>query len=231
MKKLASLAVVAAAAAIFPSGAFAAFSGVVVGKGSGSLAVAAKGGAIHTVRTRVHARVGARVRVSGSVVRVIGRAHHVRIHAVIVRRARGTTFLAGDRSLVAVHTGRALASVVDHKPTSGTIVNTTAMVTSAGQLNAGPMQVVGQTTSVTIQAPVLAVGPGSITVGVNGTPLTIALPAGIQLPASLVGQMVTLTINLAGAQPVAREDDDDQGDNDDDQGDDDDPGGDEGGDD
>jgi hypothetical protein len=55
--------------------------------------------------------------------------------------------------------------------------------------------------------------------------LVVDLPAGIQLPASLVGQTVTLTLNLTGGQPTASEDDNeaddnDQGDDNDDQGDD-----------
>ena len=44
------------------------------------------------------------------------------------------------------------------------------------------MQVVGHDDRVTIQAPVTAVGPGTVTLPVNGQPLTIPLPAGIQLP-------------------------------------------------
>src|SRR5919197_1078062 len=199
MRKLALVAAVAAAAT-FPTTAPAAraFTGVVVGKSPGALAIAARSGAITTVHTRAHARIGARVRVSGNAVHVIGRAQHVRIHAVIVRRAGSTTFLAGGRSLLAVHTG--------------------------------PPQVVGQLSSVQVQAVVTAVAPGWITLSVNGQPLTIALPAGIQLPATLVGQSVTLKLNLTAAQPTAEEEDeadnDDQGDDNDDQGDDD--GGDDG---
>ena len=219
MKKLALLAAVAGAAAIFPTAAFAAFNGVVVGKSPGALAVASKSGAIHTVHTRAHARVGARVRVNGSAVRVTGRAHSVRIHAIVVRRAGSTTFLAGGHSLFAVQSARRLASAAQSQPATGAVVNTTAQITPSAQLSAGSMQVVGQSTTVTVQAPVTAVGPGSITVNVNGTPLTIALPAGIQLPASLVGQSVTLTLTLTGGQPVANEDDQ-QGDDNDDQGDD-----------
>ena len=232
MRKLALVAAVAAAAT-FPTTAPAAraFTGVVVGKSPGALAIAARSGAITTVHTRAHARIGARVRVSGSEVHVIGRAQHVRIHAVIVRRAGSTTFLAGGRSLLAVHTGRSLSSVVDRTQAgTGAVVNTTATVTSSGQLNAGPTQVVGQLSSVQVQAVVTAVAPGSITLSVNGQPLTIALPAGIQLPATLVGQSVTLKLNLTAAQPTAEEEDeadnDDQGDDNDDQGDDD--GGDDG---
>lgn len=225
MKKLALIAAVAGAAAIFPTAAFASFTGVVVGKSPGALAIASKSGAIQTVHTRALARVGARVRVSGTAVRVIGRARSVRIHAVIVRRAGGTTILAGGHSLFAMHNGRRLASVVQNAPTTGAVINTTATVTPSGQLNAGQTTVVGQMTTIQVQAPVTAVAPGSITVTVNGQPFTIALPAGILLPASLVGQSVTLTLNLSGGQPTATEDDEqgdnnDQNDNDD-QGDDD----------
>ena len=83
-------------------------------------------------------------------------------------------------------------------------------------------QVVGQTGSVTVQAPVTAVGPGTITVTVNGQPFTINLPAGIQLPASLVGQNVTLNLNLAqsgGPTATADDENDNENDDNDDQGD------------
>jgi hypothetical protein len=226
MKKLVLAAAVVGTVAIFPSAAPAAqaFAGVVVAKSGSSLAVASRSGAITTVRTRVHARIGARVRVSGSSVRVIGFAHRVRIHAVVVRRSGATTFLAGGHSLLAVRSGRQLASVVATQPGTGSVINTTATVTQSGQLNAGTTQVVGQTSSAQVQAMVTAVGPGTITVSVNGQPLTIPLPAGIQLPASLVGQTVTLNLTLAGGQVTAEDEDqgdnDDQGDDNDDQGDD-----------
>jgi len=55
---------------------------------------------------------------------------------------------------------------------------------------------------------------------VNGQPFSISLPAGIQLPASLVGQFVTLNLKLAQAENAEEEDNDDQGeDQDDDHGD------------
>jgi len=163
------------------------------------------------------------VRVSGTAVRVIGRAHSVRLRAVIVRRAGGTTFLAGGHSLFAMHNGRRLASVVDNnQPTTGSVISTTAQITPSGQLNAGSTTVVGQQGSIQIQATVTKVEAGKITLDVGGQPLVITLPAGIQLPASLVGQTVTLTLNLTGSQPTAKEDDE-QGDNDD-QGDDNDDG-------
>jgi hypothetical protein len=227
MKKLVLVAAVCAAA-VFPASSLAAtFGGVVVGKSSGSLAVASNSGLVRTVHTRAHARLGARVRVSGSAVRILGQAHRARIHGVVISRVGRTTFLAAGRSLLAVRSaGRRLASVAGSAPSTGAVVNTTVGI-SGGQMTQQQMQVVGQAGSVTVQAPVTAVGPGTITVTVNGQPLVIPLPAGIQLPASLVGQTVTLTVNLAQSGPTAQaeneneaDDNNDQGDDNDDQGDD-----------
>jgi hypothetical protein len=66
----------------------------------------------------------------------------------------------------------------------------------SSQLTQQSMQVVGHDNRVTVQAPITAVGPGTITITVNGQPLMLNLPAGIQLPASLVGQMVTVTVKV-----------------------------------
>jgi hypothetical protein len=220
MKKL-MLAAALIAAAAFPTTALAGtFAGVVVGKGGGALAVASKSGVVRTVHTRAHPRLGARVRVSGTAVRVLGQAHRARIHAVIVRRLGRTTFLAAGRSLLAMRSGssRRLSSLAASGRSTGAVVNTTVGIAN-GQLTEQTTQVVGQTGSVTVQAQVTAVGPGTITVVVNGQPLTIALPAGIQLPASLVGQFVTLTLRLAPSGPTATAEDEDE---DDDPGDDDD---------
>jgi hypothetical protein len=224
MKKLLVLGAVAAAAAVFPTVALAgSFGGVVVGRGAGSVAVASKSGLVRTVHTRAHPRVGARVTVSGTRVRVVGMAHRARIHAVVVSRARRTTFLAASRSLLAVRasSSRRFASVAQ-SPAPGAVVNTTVSI-AQGQMTEQTTQVVGQTGKVTVQAPVTAVGAGTITVTVNGQPLVINLPAGLQLPASLVGQSVTLTVTLVGGNPVAQpgKDDDDDNENEDDEDDDD----------
>jgi hypothetical protein len=221
VKKL-LLAVALAAAAVFPTSAFAGtFTGVVVGNAGGNLAVASKSGVVRSVHTRAHLRLGARVRVNGAVVRSIGVARYARVHGVIVSRAHGVTFVAAGRSLIAIRSrsGRRLAGV---GPATGAVVNTNVAIGN-GQLTQQSMQVVGQAGSVTIQAPVTAVGPGTITVTINGQSLTIPLPAGLQLPASLVGQTVMLNVTLSVAGPTARVDDEDdnaQGDDNDDQGDD-----------
>lgn len=187
MKKLA-LAAVVAAAATFPTTALAGtFTGVVVGKSGGTLAIAAKSGFVRTVPSRAHLRLGARVRVNGTAVRSFGVASRARVRAVVVRRVRGTTFLAAGRSLLALRAASA--------PAAGAVVNANVAIGS-GQLTQQSLQVVGHDDRVTVTAPVTAVGPGTITVTVNGQPLTLRLPAGIQLPASLVGQSVTLTVKV-----------------------------------
>jgi hypothetical protein len=170
MKKLLFAAAVAAAVAV-PSNAFAGtFTGIVVGKSAGHVAVATKSGAVFTVDTRAHPRVGARVRVAGASLRVVGLARGARIHAIVVKRVGGRTFVAAGRSLLSIRSQRSFASVAGSGPSSGAIVNTTVGIAN-GQLTQQTMQVVGQTASVTVQAQVSAVGPGTLTVLVNGVSL------------------------------------------------------------
>lgn len=222
MKKLVVIAAFAVTA-VFPAGALAGtFTGVVVAKDGGHLAVASKTGVVRTVRTRAHPYIGARVRVNGAAVRVLGRAGRARIHAIVVKRAGSTTLLAAGRSLIAVQAAaRRLSALGGSAPATGAVVNTNVSI-AGGQLTQQSMQVVGQTGSTSVQAQITAVGPGSITVLVNGQPFSIPLPAGIQLPASLVGQFVTLNLNLAQSGPTANADDENENDNEaDDQGEDD----------
>jgi hypothetical protein len=199
MKKLLTAAVVFAAVLV-PSTAFAGtFTGTVVGKGGGSLAIAAKDGLVRTMRSRANLRLGARVHVNGTAVRSFGVTHHARVRGVVVRRVAGTTFLAAGGSLLAMRAASA--------PATGTVVNANVVI-GAGQLTQQAVQAVGHDDRVTVQAPVTAVGPGTITVTVNGHPLTLRLPAGIQLPASLVGQSVTLTVKFEDENEVEVENED-----------------------
>ena len=214
VKKLILVAAVAAAFA-FPAGAFAGtFTGVVVGKSGANIAVASKSGTVRTVHTSAHLRIGARVRVTGAAVRVVGLAHHARIHVVVVKRVGSDTLVAAGRSLLAIRSsGRRLSSLAGSGPSTGAVVNSDVDIAN-GQLTQQSMQVVGQTGSASVQAQVTAVGPGTITVLVNGQPFPISLPAGIQ-PASLVGQFVTLNLNLAQSGVTATEGDDNESENDD----------------
>ena len=207
MKKLA-LAAVVVAAAVFPTTALAGtFTGVVVGKGGGTLAIAAKSGLVRTVPSRAHLRLGARVHVNGTAVRSFGVAGHARVRAVVIRRSGRTTFLAAGRSLLAMRAATA--------PAVGAVVDASVAIGGRGLMQQS-VRIVGHEDRVTVQATVAAVGPGTITVSINGQSLTLRLPAGIQLPASLVGQSVTLTVEVEDENEVEVEnepnDDNDDGD-------------------
>lgn len=193
MKKLA-LAAVVVAAAVFPTTALAGtFTGVVVGKGGGTLAIAAKSGLVRTVPSRAHLRLGARVHVNGTAVRSFGVASRARVHAVVIRRSGRTTFLAAGRSLLAMRAATA--------PPIGAVVDANVAI-GGGSLTQQSVRIVGHDDRVTVQATVAGVGPGTITVSINGQSLTLRLPAGIQLPASLVGQSVTLTVKVEDENEV-----------------------------
>jgi hypothetical protein len=71
--------------------------------------------------------------------------------------------------------------------------------TEVGQVNAS---------SLTVQATIKAVGTGTVTLDVQGRSITVSLPAGLTLPASLVGQTVTINVSLEDDQGA---DNDDQG--------------------
>src|SRR5919198_3211334 len=151
MRRLSLLAVVFALAAALPAHALAAtFKGVVVGRTGGTIAVATAKGTVHTIRA--HARVGAVVRVVGTRVRVIGRAHRAHVHGVIVRRAGRTTFVAAGRSLLAVQGRRALAAVSGAGLSMGTVVNATVGINGNSLANEG-MEAAGHQATVTVLAP------------------------------------------------------------------------------
>jgi hypothetical protein len=111
--------------------------------------------------------------------------------------------------LLLIHAHRAIASADAGVPTPGTVVQQTVSFDHQGNLDDQGEQSVGQAGRTQIQAQVFAVGPGSITLSVNGQPLVIPLPAGLTLPSALVGTTLTLNVFFAGGQPTA---DDNQGD-------------------
>jgi hypothetical protein len=193
-------------AALLPAGASAAtFRGVVVGKQHGLLLVATPSGAVQAIRG--HAAIGSRLQ--GST--VIGHATRARIHGVVVKRTGSTMFLSSNRHLLAVHVGRTLAANAPTPvvPAPGAVVNTTVDVKDNGELDEQNEDEVGRVNgNIQVQATITAVGNGTVTLSVNGQSLTVNLPAGLTLPASVVGQTVTFNVSLNG------QGDDDQGDDD-----------------
>ena len=223
MKRLSLIAALVAVAAVWPAASGAAtFKGIVVAKQHGSLLVASPSGAVSSVSGR--AAIGSRVSVFGGHAAVIGRAHSAHIRGVVVKRVGSTLFVSSNHHLVAMHTGRVLASANDQPPAPttpapssptpapGTIVSSQVTIQGNGELDEESSEDVGQTSSNTlqVQAVVASVGVGSVTLTVGSQTLTVPLPIGLTLPAAIVGQTVTLSIDLNGGNDQG---DDNSGDN------------------
>ena len=231
MKRLSLIFAVAAVVAVWPASSGAAtFTGVVVAKQHGALLVASPAGVVTAVAGR--ASIGSRITVSGSRVTVVGRAHVARVRGIVVRRVGATMFLSSNRHLVAVHTGRVLASVSDTTPppatpapttpattpATGDIVSAQVTIGSGGELNEDSSENLGSSnaSSLQVQAVVAAVGTGTVTLTVGTQTLTVPLPAGLTLPASMVGQTVTLSLDLNGQSGQNGDDSNDNNDSNDD---------------
>jgi len=191
--KVNALLLISLAAALWAGTAHA---GVVVAKQHGTLLVASANGTVQAVRG--HASIGARL-VGG---RVVGHARRARIHGVVVKRVGATAFLASNRHVLAVRSA-------DPTPApTGSVVDTTVTVQPNGELEDENENEVGQVAgSLQISATITAVGADTVTLSVNGRSLTVALPNGLTLPASVVGQTVTFSVDVG-------RNDDDQGDDD-----------------
>ena len=209
MKWLVSaLALTAATAALWPATAGAATAtGIVVARQHGTLLVASPAGALRAVRAG--ASIGSRLAVSGSSATVVGRASHARIRGIVVRRIGATLILSSNHHLIAIpnRVGRRLSSAATTPPAPGAVVTTDVSVAN-GTLEEDDETEVGQAASntITVQATIKAVGIGTVTLDVQGQAITVPLPAGLTLPASLVGQTVTINLSLGSG--------DDQGDDD-----------------
>jgi len=223
MKRLTLIAAVVAVIGIWPAASSAGtFKGVVVAHQRGTLLVASPAGQVRTVAGT--AAVGSRVVLAGNHASVVGRAHTAHIRGIVVRRVGAVMFVSSNRHLVAIHTGsRAPASVSDTTPAPtspavtttpapGTIVSSQVAINN-GELDDESTEDLGQANvnDLQVQAVVSAVGPGSVTLTVGTQTLTVPLPAGLTLPASMVGQTVTLTLSLNGDD---NDDNDDNGDHD-----------------
>jgi len=228
MKRLSLIVAVAAVVAVWPASSGAAtFKGVVVAKQRGALLVASPAGVVTAVAGR--ASIGSRVTISGGRVSVVGRAHVARVRGIVVRRVGATMFLSSNRHLVAVHTGRMLASASDTTPAPpatpttaattpapGDVVSAQVTIGNGGELDEDSSEDLGSSneSSLQVQAVVAAVGTGTVTLTVGTQTLTVPLPAGLTLPASMVGQTVTLSLDLKGQNgDDSNDSNDDNGDN------------------
>ena len=101
-------------------------------------------------------------------------------------------FISSNRHLLALHSS-------DPTPAPpGTVISAQVGIAN-GLLDEQDEDDVGQVANgtITVQATVTAVAAGSVTLTVEGQSLTVALPGGLTLPASLVGQTVTIQLSVA----------------------------------
>jgi len=209
MKRLLFIAAVAAVAGVLPAAAgagTATFKGVVVGHVRGAVLVSPASGLVRAFSG--HAAVGSRVQFVDGRLEVVGRSHTALVRGIVVRRIGTTMFLSSNKHLVAIHTGRRLASANDTTPaptpasptTPAAGDNVAAQVTvgNNGQLDEENEDDLGASNanSIQVQAVVAAIGTGTVTLTVNGQTLVVPLPAGLTLPRSVVGQTVTLNLSL-----------------------------------
>ena len=182
-------------------------TGIVVSSERGFVLVAAPGGAVRA--TRGHAAIGARVVVRSRHITVVGRAHRAAVRGVVVRNRGRMTFLSAAGHLLVVRHGSGPATPRDGAPlpAPGTVVQSTVAIDDDGTLEVEHEDELGDAQIVRIQAPVTAVGAGTLTVTVDGQSLTLTLPAGLTLPASIVGSQVMLDVAFADDR---REDDHDR---------------------
>jgi hypothetical protein len=221
------LAILGAVAAWPAASGAATFKGTVVAKERGKLLVASPAGFVRAVSGS--AALGARVTVNGGSAKVVGRAHTAHLRGVVIRRLGATMYISSNHHVVAVRNAktRLLSSANDTTPapttpttpTAGAVVSTTVTVTDTG-LDEDQTDVVGHQGSVQIQAQVVSVAAGTVTLLINGTQVPVNLPAGLTLPSTLVGQTVTLTLNTDEQDGDNNQQGDDQqeGDNGDDGG-------------
>jgi hypothetical protein len=217
MRKLAFLAAMLIAA--LPAGSALAashsapFVGVVVGSQHGVLLVASPSGIVRT--TAGHVAIGERISLVGARIHLIGRVHRAVVRGVVVRHRGNLTFLSAARHVLVIRSARNVVSARDAAPAPGTVVQATVGIGETGELDEENEHEVGAANQVEVQAVITAVGTGSVTITINGQSLTIPLPAGLTLPASLVGTQVTLELSFANGQanatPQENEDDDNSG--------------------
>lgn len=214
---MSALAVLGAAGSAGAAHRVAPIQGVVVGGGRGVVLVAAQSGVVRAVRG--HAQIGMRVRVSGGQIAMLGRAHRATFRGVLVRHTGNLSFFSAAQHMLVVRSGRKLQDAgPTTSPAPGTVVQETVDIDDQGDLQAEQEHQLGQMGQAQVTATIASLGTGTVTLTVNGQSLTIPLPAGLTLPASLVGQQVTLSLSFAGGQAVAEDDNqgDDNGQGDDD---------------
>ena len=189
------------------------FSGIVVAKQPqrGTLLLAGAHGAGLTIRGGLaRTTVGERVSVRGarlhdgtvrmSSVQVLARVRTARLRGTVLRKLARGMLLASGHSVVTIHqAGRRLASASDHgRLRSGDVAEFRVRFDDDDLIETAPPVQLGQAATARIEGTIATLSP--FVVSVEGLPLTITLPAGMTLPATLApGQRIELTVQVGTA--------------------------------
>jgi hypothetical protein len=209
----------------------AGFKGIVVAKQKqrGTFLIARAHGAGLTIRgglarVKVGERVGGQgLRLHDGTIRmrrlhVLGHARSATLRGTVLRSLARGTLLASGRSVVLIHRrGRQLASASDHGGMHpGDVAKFQVGFDDNGDLDqVGPATEEGQTGTAEIEGKVVSLSP--FVVSMDGLPITITVPDGVTLPASLaVGDDIELTVQVGAANTFTLvsidENENDQGD-------------------
>ena len=133
-------------------------------------------------------------------VQVLARVRTARLRGTVLRKLARGTLLASGQSVVTIHQpGRRLASASDHgglRP--GAVAEFRVRFDDDDLIEAAPPVQLGQAATARIEGTIASLSP--FVVSVEGLPLTITLPAGMTLPATLApGQRIELTVQVGTA--------------------------------
>jgi hypothetical protein len=187
----------AAAAALWPAaGGAAGFRGIVVAKERGTLLVTSPAGLVRATVGR--ATIGSRIVLAGRTAIVVGTARSATIRGIVVRRIGTTLILSSNRHLIAIpnRSVRRLAGTTA-APAPGAVVAATVTIAN-GRLEEEDEHELGEDDDgvITVSATVKSVAAGMVTLDVQGQTLTVPLPGNLTLPASIVGQTVSIELRL-----------------------------------
>jgi hypothetical protein len=191
----------------------AGFSGIVVAKQPqrGTLLLAGAHGLGLTVHGGLaRTAVGERVTVQGTRLRdgtirmsrlqILAHVRGATLRGTVVRKLARGTLLASGRSVVMIHRlTRRVASADDHGDVKvGEVAEFRLRFDDDDLFEAASPTVVGQVATTRIEGTIVTLSP--FVVSLEGVPVTITVPAGTTLPATLApGQRIELTVQVGSA--------------------------------
>jgi hypothetical protein len=190
------LGAIAAMLLVAPAADAKAFRGTVVKKGTRSVVVATKSGALKTVKTSKRLKLGTLLRVNGKSVKVVGRSTRAHISGVVRGNTASRVVLSGNRTTVSVkprrHHGAGDSLNMTVKFKNGVVVETT----SHDDDDVDDAELKG----------IATVDAAGVHLTVNGQVVDITIPAGADTAAIMAfdGMFVEVEVDVVNGVNVLR---------------------------